>query len=158
MFREMYRSKQAISREECIQILKTETRGVLSVIGDDGYPYGSPINHFYHEEDGRIYFHGQTFGHKIDAIKADPKVSLCVVEQGTKRADHWSYDVKSVIVFGKAEIDEDFDHAMQICKLLCDKFPSSEDEDAEEFRLYADKTLVFSMSIEHMTGKTTHEA
>ena len=158
MFREMHRAKQAISREECIRLLKTETRGVLSVIGDDGYPYGSPINHFYNEEDGRIYFHGQTFGHKIDAIRADPRVSLCVYEQGTKREDHWSYDVKSVIVFGRAEIDEDFDHAMHICQLLCDKFPSTAEEDAEEFRLYADKTLVFSMSIEHMTGKTTHEA
>ena len=36
MFREMHRAKQAISREECIRLLKTETRGVLSVIGDDG--------------------------------------------------------------------------------------------------------------------------
>lgn len=36
MFREMHRAKQAISREECIRLLKIETRGVLSVIGDDG--------------------------------------------------------------------------------------------------------------------------
>ena len=44
MFREMHRAKQAISREECIRLLKTEPRAVLSVIGDDGYPYGSPTN------------------------------------------------------------------------------------------------------------------
>ena len=55
MFREMRRFKQQISEEECIRILKEEPRGVLSMIGDDGYPYGIPISHFYSEEDGKIY-------------------------------------------------------------------------------------------------------
>ena len=40
MFREIVRKKQALSQEDCRQLLKTEKRGVLSVIGDDGYPYG----------------------------------------------------------------------------------------------------------------------
>ena len=47
MFREMMRKKQALSLEECKEILKTETRGVLSVMGENGYPYGMPMNHFY---------------------------------------------------------------------------------------------------------------
>ena len=37
MFREMARSKQALSAQACIEILKHTKRGVLSVIGDDGY-------------------------------------------------------------------------------------------------------------------------
>ncbi len=57
MFRELTRSKQRLSCEECIQILKNEKRGVLSVIGDDGYPYGLPMNHFYNAKDGKLYFH-----------------------------------------------------------------------------------------------------
>ena len=47
MFREMLRKKQQISDAECIEILKQEKRGVLSVLGDDDYPYGMPLNHFY---------------------------------------------------------------------------------------------------------------
>ena len=35
MFREMRRFKQQISEEECIQILKEQPRGVLSMLGDD---------------------------------------------------------------------------------------------------------------------------
>ena len=54
MFREVARKKQALSNEECLDILKTAPRGVLSVIGDDGYPYGTPINQLYCEEDGKI--------------------------------------------------------------------------------------------------------
>jgi len=58
MFREMLRFKQQLPQEECIEILKSQPRGVLSVLGDDDYPYGMPINHFYCEEDGKLYFHG----------------------------------------------------------------------------------------------------
>ena len=45
MFRTMRRSPQALSREEMIDLLKSETRGVMSVRGDNAYPYGCPINH-----------------------------------------------------------------------------------------------------------------
>ena len=40
MFRPMRRCKQQISDAQCIEILKNEKRGVLSLLGDDGYPYG----------------------------------------------------------------------------------------------------------------------
>ena len=85
MFREMRRSKQQISREECIEILKNEARGVLSVLGDDGYPYGFPINQYYCEADGKIYFHGGRIGHRIDAVKRHDKVSFCVYDEGYRR-------------------------------------------------------------------------
>ena len=64
MFREMLRKKQALSLEKCKEILKTETRGVLSVLGENGYPYGMPMNHFYNEGDGCLYFRaaGKTEG------------------------------------------------------------------------------------------------
>ena len=69
MFREVARKKQALTKEECVSILKNTRRGVLSVLGDDGYPYGLPINHWYDEKDGKIYFHSGKAGHKIDALK-----------------------------------------------------------------------------------------
>jgi len=56
MFRELTRKQKKLSDEECIKILKEETRGVLSVLGDDDYPYGMPMNHWYNEDDGKIYF------------------------------------------------------------------------------------------------------
>ncbi len=42
MSRAMRRFKQALSQGECKEILGAEPRGVLSVIGDDGYPIGVP--------------------------------------------------------------------------------------------------------------------
>lgn len=45
MFREMRRKKQQLTTEECVEILKQEPRGILSMLGDDGYPYGIPMTH-----------------------------------------------------------------------------------------------------------------
>lgn len=76
MFRKMRRYKQALELPECIDILKKEVRGVLSVIGDGGYPYGVPIDYWYDESNGCIYFHGAKEGHKIDALRACDKASF----------------------------------------------------------------------------------
>ena len=51
-FRELVRKKKQLSEASCEYVLRTERRGVVSVIGDEGYPYGTPMNHFYNEEDG----------------------------------------------------------------------------------------------------------
>lgn len=53
MFRKMRRFKQELTKEECIEILKKEPRGVLSVQGEEGYPYGMPMTHWYNEKDGK---------------------------------------------------------------------------------------------------------
>ena len=158
MFRKMRRSPQALSKEEITDMLVKETRGVLSVQGDDGYPYGFPINHFYDEEDGRLYFHGADFGHHIDAIKRDPKVSYCVFGQDYQKEGDWAKYVKSVIVFGKAEMVEDAGEIVRISRLLCDKFPCPPEYVEHEIEKDAPRTLVIAINIEYMTGKLVHEA
>ena len=85
MFRPMVRKKQQITEAECIEILKNEPRGVLSVLGDEGYPYGLPIDHWYCEEDGNLYFHSGMTGHKVDAMKKHDKASFCVFDEGYRR-------------------------------------------------------------------------
>ena len=83
MFRKLLRHKQQLSDSECIEILKSEPRGVLSVMGNGGYPYGLPIDHWYCEENGKLYFHCGKIGHKLDAIRSWDKVSYCVMDSGT---------------------------------------------------------------------------
>ena len=104
MFRELIRKNKQLSMEDCIHVLKTETRGVLSVLGDNDYPYGTPMNHWYNEEDGSIYFHCGNLGHRLDALKKNDKVSFCVYDQGYRKEGDWTWNVKSVIIFGRVEI------------------------------------------------------
>ena len=41
--REMRRFKQALTREQCHEILNRGTSGVLAVAGEDGWPYAVPL-------------------------------------------------------------------------------------------------------------------
>lgn len=47
MFRTMRRFKQELTREECLAVLRSQPRGVLSLLGENGYPYGLPIDYWY---------------------------------------------------------------------------------------------------------------
>ena len=63
-FRKMRRFKQEITKEECIKVLREAPRGVLALHGENGYPYAIPLNQFYNDEDGKLYFHGAVQGLK----------------------------------------------------------------------------------------------
>ena len=75
MFREMIRKAKQLPECEVIDILRNQKRGVLSIQGDDGYPYGMPMNHFYNEEDGCIYFHQGNVGYRLEKLREDDHVS-----------------------------------------------------------------------------------
>lgn len=158
MFRKMRRFKQEISKEECIEILTNEKRGVLSVIGDDGYPYGIPLNHYYDKEKNCLFFHGAKEGHKVDAIKANSKVSYCVYEKGTQKEGHWSLNVRSVIVFGKASFVTDLEECKVIGSKIWWKFNQDEKELEEEIKHSLSRVLCTRVDIEHMTGKLVNES
>ena len=158
MFREMIRKNKQLSREECIKLLKTEKRGVLSVIGDGGYPYGMPMNHFYNESDGNIYFHCGKAGHRLDSIKKCPKVSFCVYDKGTKGDGDWALNVKSVIVFGRIEIIDDIATVTDVTAKLSRKFTSDEEYIKNEIRLYEKGTLLLKLTPEHICGKLVKES
>lgn len=158
MFRKMRRFKQQISEEECIRILKAEPRGVLSLLGDDGYPYGIPLNHWYCEDDRKIYFHGAREGHKIDALKACDKVSFCVYDQGYRKDGEWALNINSVVVFGRIALVTDEDKARRICDQLSRKFTDDEAYIQNELANALPRVQCLGLTIEHMTGKLVNES
>ena len=158
MFRKMRRFKQQITDAECIEILKNTKRGVLSLLGEDGYPYGIPIDHWYCEEDGRIYFHGAKEGHKIDAIKACDKASYCVYDEGYRKEGEWALNIKSVVTFGRIRLVEDEDTARKICTELVRKFTDDQDYLEKELQNAFPRVQCLELIPEHMTGKLVNES
>ncbi|MCR4814994.1 MAG: pyridoxamine 5'-phosphate oxidase family protein [Lachnospiraceae bacterium] len=158
MFRKMRRFKQQISDAECIEILKNTKRGVLSLMGDDGYPYGIPIDHWYCEEDGKIYFHGAKEGHKIDAIKACDKVSYCVYDEGYRKEGDWALNIKSVIIFGRIKPVEDEEKSKKICIAITRKFTDDEEYLQKELTNAFPRVQCLEITPEHMTGKLVNES
>ena len=158
MFREMQRKRQQLPKEDCISLLKNELRGVLCVLGDGDYPYGVPINHYYCEADGKLYFHGGRTGHKIDAVRRHDKASFCVYDKGFRKDGEWALNIRSVIVFGRIEIIENRDTLLRIAEALSRKFTDDEAYIKREIERFASGTLMFALIPEHITGKIVNEA
>ncbi len=158
MFREMRRFKQQISDEECKEILKAQPRGVLSLTGDDGYPYGLPISYWYDENSGNICFHGAKEGHKIDSIRRCEKASFCVYDEGYRKDGEWALNIKSVIAFGRIKFVEDYDRVVEISRNLCLKFTDDEKYIEDEIKNAGPRVQCLELVVEHMTGKLVNES
>ncbi len=158
MFRQMRRFKQQIPEEECIDVLKTELRGVLSVIGDDGYPYGMPLDHWYSEADGKLYFHCAREGHKLDAVTRNDKVSYCVMDKGFRKDGDWALNIRSVIIFGRMKVVEDEEKKREICTNICRRFTDDEEYLQKELKNAFPRVCCLELTPEHMTGKLVNES
>ena len=158
MFRPMRRMKQQISGEECIRILQEEKRGVLSMHGEDGYPYAIPMNHWYNPEDGKLYFHGAKTDHKIDAIKKDNRVSYCTHDAGYRKEGEWALNIRSVVVFGRISLVTDEEKAKEIGIHLCRKFTEDEEYIQRELQNALPRVQCLELTIDHMTGKLVNES
>ena len=158
MFRDLIRQNRKISMDECIHILKTEKRGVLSVHGDNGYPYGMPMNHWYNEEDGKIYFHCGKIGHRLEALQKDAKVSFCVYDEGYCNPGQWALQIKSVIVFGTVEIVDERERIIDITTKLSHKFTQDDAYIQKEIENHAHRTLLLVLTPEHICGKLVEES
>lgn len=107
---EMRRYSQSIPDEECLSMLRDGDYGVLAVHGACDYPYAVPLNYALLENDAPlplICMHSALSGHKIDAIKANPKACFTVVEQSLIVPEEITDHYKSVIAFGRVWIEED---------------------------------------------------
>ena len=158
MFRDISRKNQRLELPQIITILNNEKRGILSVNGENGYPYGLPINYWYNEENGYIYFHSGKKGHKVDAINADNRVSFCVYDSGFKRDGEWALNINSVIVFGKIHVVENFEKSVEIFRKLSLKFTSDTEYIDSEINKFAKATICYELIPEHITGKIVNES
>ena len=157
MFRPMRREKRALCDEAIGQLLRNERRGVLAVLGDDGYPYAMPLNYLYDARAEKIYFHGSGEGHKADAIRACDKVCFTVYGNERVKKEPWAPYVQSVVVFGRCHALENGAEKMTLLKRLAMKyFPEESIADAE-IAASGERARVYVIDIEHITGKEIHE-
>ena len=154
-FRKMRRFKQQLPSKDCISVLNNNTSGVLSVIGDEGYPYGVPLSYVYYN--GKLYFHSAVSGHKIDAIRNEKKVSFCVIDQDDVHPSEFTTYYRSVIAFGKARIIDVNEKKLEALDLLSDKYSQGKGDRDKEIINGINRLVIIEMEIEHLTGKCAKE-
>ncbi|WP_099467522.1 pyridoxamine 5'-phosphate oxidase family protein [Konateibacter massiliensis] len=156
MFREMRRKRQELSFEDCIDVLKKGTSGVLAVAGDDDFPYAVPLSYVY--EDSKIIFHCAKTGHKLDAIARNNKVSFCVIDKDDVVPKEYTSYFRSVIAFGKARIlDEETEKRTALEKLAERYSPEEVEGRMQEIEKQFKHVCMVEVTIEHMTGKEAIE-
>jgi nitroimidazol reductase NimA-like FMN-containing flavoprotein (pyridoxamine 5'-phosphate oxidase superfamily) len=159
MFRQMRRSKQELSRDECERVLKSGSYGVLACSGDDGYPYAVPVNYIWHN--GTLYFHCAKVGHKMDAIAREPKASFCVVDKSDLAPERFTTYFRSVIAFGHARVVTDADEAFDALDALTVGLAHEVDQDETRKELEACRRrpslAMVAIDIDHLSGKEAVE-
>lgn len=157
MFREMRRKKQQLDREACLAVLRDHTAGVLSLWGDDGYPYGVPLSYVY--ADGKIFFHCAKEGHKIDALHRSSKASFCVIDRDAVVPQEYTTYFRSVIAFGRVRILEEPQEIKEAIEKLAVKYAPLDGEENRRLTVAQawDRLCMLEFSIEHLTGKQAIE-
>lgn len=158
MFREMRRVEQKLTKEECKVILENSTSGVLSLTGDNGYPYGVPLSYVYC--DNKLFFHSAPVGYKIDLINKNDKVSFCIIALDTPIEEKRTTLYKSIIALGRIKIVDKEEDIKKICTLLSNKYaPSKIDvcEEATESVILSHSIVCLEMDIEELSGKCSLE-
>ena len=137
-------------------ILKENTSGVLSVYGEDGYPYGVPLSYVY--ADGKLYFHSAKDGHKIDAVRNNNKVSFTVIAQDNIVAEEYTTYFQSVIAFGTARILEQDDEKRAAIEQLAEKYmPDLKEGRLQEIEKEFHRLCMIEVTIDSLTGKEAIE-
>lgn len=154
MEHKMRRFRQQLPIEETKEILYNGRECVIAVSGDDDYPYAVPINYVYDGE--HIYLHSAKQGHKIDALKRNPKMSLCVVAQGDVVPEEFTTYFRSAIVFGRARLVEDDDEKVEALWKLSRKYCGDLDATAEIAK-FLKAVAVIEITIDSLTGKESIE-
>lgn len=157
MFRKIRKIKNELDEKTTKEVLKKAPRGVLALNGEDGFPYGLPLNFYYDEDNNALYFHGTKTGYKIDCIEKSPKASFTALLEEGVSDDGWSKNVSSVVAYGLLEEIEDSDFARDALEKLAQKYYPSEDLVEENIKANFKNTKMLAFHISYMTGKKVNE-
>lgn len=178
-FRPMRRKRQQLSDAESVRILQEATSGVLALLGDEGYPYAVPLSYVYlppgataegprpaeaaatadAPDLGRLIFHSAVAGHKVDAMRACPKASFCVIQQDEVSEANFTTFFRSIIAFGTIRILDNDQEKLDAIRALARRY--SPHVPAEHMNHEIAKgfphLLMFELRIQHLTGKEAIE-
>jgi uncharacterized protein len=155
MKHEVRRQDREISKSESIGIILNGEFGVLSICTLDKEGYGIPMNYVYH--DNAIYFHCALEGSKIEYLRANNKVSFCVVGKTEMLPSKFGTMYESAIVFGVVTEIDGIEKRNALFYLI-EKYSADYVAQGEDYinRLY-DRVKILKLSIDAVTGKARKE-
>ena len=114
----MRRHDRRLSDGATLDLLRQGAWGVLSLAGERAY--GVPVNYVLDDAGGAqwpdIFFHCALEGKKLEYIRKNPSVCLCVVTKAEVLREEFSTEYASVMVMARAEIVRDEQERLRILR------------------------------------------
>jgi len=135
-------------------LLERAPCGVLATHGAEGYPYAVPMNHAV--ADGALIFHAAVEGHRLQALRADPRACFTVTEGPLEAAEAIPPGTLgtyvSVLVFGRVtELPPDRQEAA--LKAFVMRHQPERVGEIAQFLRGGRRVAVLRMDVEHISGK-----
>lgn len=154
MFRSTRRPERALAERETWAVLESAEYGVLAMQGTEGYPYAVPMNHVI--IDGALYFHAAVSGHRLEALRANPRVCFTVTLGPEEARSDIPLDsigtYSSAVLFGTVE-ELPPEQRMEALTALCQRYAPGRVGDDAYFARFINKVSILRMQVDHMTGK-----
>jgi len=153
----MRRPHLALTEAESWALLERAAHGVLAVRGVEGYPYAVPMNHAVIKgTEGALLFHAAVEGHRLEALRADPRASFTVTEGPQEDASAippgtlgtWA----SAVVFGRvSELPPE--RQQEALEAFVRRHLPERAGEVAEFLRAGRRVAVLRMEVEHISGK-----
>lgn len=156
-FYEVRRKDRLMDHGDIERLISEGEYGIFSTIGDNGYPYGVPVNYCYC--DGKLYFHGaRAEGHKYANAVYREKVCFTIVGKTQIVPSQFSINYESVVIFGTVRVIDGISEKSEVLKALIHKYSSSfEKEGMDYIGKAVGNTLVYEITPEQITGKSRRQ-
>lgn len=153
MTREMRRKERQLTEEQTLALIEKGDTGMLSLNGENGYPYSVPVNYVY--MNGAIYIHCAKEGRKLDLIKKDGRACFSSIVNAEVLVEKMTTAYESYIAEGRAEIVEDENEKKAVLISIVDKLsvPEFREKGYGMVEAKADKTCIIKFVIESVAGK-----
>lgn len=170
----MRRKDREMSREFGLKIIDKARFGVLSMVSEDGMPYGVPLSIV--RDGNTLYFHSARAGRKVKTLAGNPGVSITfvgevdvpglytkevldeIVKQESKSelltSNVFTTEFESVIVTGGVRLVEDEQERLKGMRLICEKFtPAKMDYFDAAVKFGLGVTAIYAVEIEGIETK-----
>lgn len=117
--------KYPLSESQVQHILESELVGRLATVGENGYPYITPVHFVFMQ--GHIYIHGLAAGEKLRNIAANTLVGFEVenmvsIIHDDEKPCGTNTEYESVIIRGSASVVEDSDAKIPVLDAIVKKY------------------------------------
>lgn len=152
MERKMQKPERQLTPEATLALLKRGDHGTLSVLGDDGYPYATPVNYIVMNDN--VYLHSAPYGYKIDCLQRDSKCCFSVIVSTHTVPQKITAAFESIILTGTAAFVEDEGEKRAVLEtFVTQRCPGYEEVGFKMLEKMFHKTAVLRLDPVSLTGK-----